>query len=253
MSTDTPCNSTSNNADTTPALGKLKRMLPLGVIALAAVVVFAFDLDSYLSFTALRENRTMLVSFVESHSLVSALLFVTVYAASTALSLPGAIWLTISSGFLFGTTLGTLYAVVGATIGATGIFLIARTAFGDILRKKARSSLARMEKGFGENAFSYLLVLRLIPLFPFFLVNLVPAFLGVPLRTYMLATFVGIIPGGFVYANVGSGLGSILDTSGVFSIRGILTPDIVTALVGLAILALLPVVYKKLKTRRLAA
>ena len=150
MSTDTPCNSTSNNADTTPALGKLKRMLPLGAIALAAVVVFAFDLDNYLSFTALRENRTMLVSFVESHSLVSVLLFVTVYAASTALSLPGAIWLTISSGFLFGTTLGTLYAVVGATIGATGIFLIARTAFGDILRKKAGSSLARMDNTNGR-------------------------------------------------------------------------------------------------------
>ena len=97
------------------------------------------------------------------------------------------------------------------------------------------------------------MVLRLIPLFPFFLVNLVPAFLGVPLRTYMLATFIGIIPGGFVYANVGAGLGSILDTSGVFSIGGILTPEIVTALVGLAILALLPVGYKMLKTRRVAA
>ena len=193
------------------------------------------------------------MSFVERHSLASALLFIAFYAVSTVLSLPGAIWFTISSGFLFGTTLGTFYAVVGATIGTTGIFLIARTALGNILQRKMGSSLRRMEEGFRENAFSYLLVLRLIPLFPFFLVNLVPAFLGVPVRTYILATFVGIIPGGFVYANVGLGLGSILETSGAFSLSGILTPEVVIALVGLAVLALLPVGYEKLKARRAPA
>ena len=158
--------------------------------------------------------------------------------------------MTITGGFLFGQWLGTTYVIFAATIGATILFLAARTALGDVLHAKAGPFLQKMEAGFQENALSYLLVLRLIPAFPFFIVNLVPAFLGVSLRVYVIATFVGIIPGTFVYATVGAGLGSIFDAGGEFSAGSILTPEIITALIGLAILALLPVAYKKVKAKR---
>ena len=128
----------------------------------------------------------------------------------------------------------------------------AKTALGDALRDRAGPWLKKLEAGFHENALSYLLVLRLIPLFPFFVVNLVPAFLGVRLRTYVIGTVVGIIPGSFVFASVGAGLGSLFDMTmgNELELSGILTPEIVTALVGLALLSLLPVAYKKYKARQ---
>ena len=153
--------------------------------------------------------------------------------------------MTIAGGFLFGQTLGTVYVVFAATVGATILFIAAKTAFGDLLRARAGPFLQRMETGFRENALSYLLVLRLIPAFPFFIVNLVPAFLGVPVGIYIVATFIGIIPGTFVYALVGAGLGSIFDSGEDFTAASILTTEIIAALAGLAILALLPVAYKR--------
>ena len=153
-------------------------------------------------------------------------------------------------GFMFGSFFGTGLIVVGATVGATILFVAAKTAIGDALRARAGASIRKMEAGFQENAFNYLLVLRLIPLFPFFLVNLVPAFLGVQLRTYVAATFIGIIPGSFVFAQVGTGLGSRWNPCETFSVSGILTPDIIAALVGLALLSLLPVAYKKYRARK---
>ena len=133
-----------------------------------------------------------------------------------------------------------------------GAAVIPKTALGDALRAKAGPWLKKLEAGFHENALSYLLVLRLIPLFPFFAVNLVPAFLGVRLRTYVIGTALGIIPGSFVFASVGAGLGSLFDTTmgGEVELSGALTPEIVTALVGLAALSLLPVAYKKYQARR---
>jgi len=157
--------------------------------------------------------------------------------------------LTITGGFLFGSIVATVLVVVAATLGATLVFLIARSALGDPLRARAGPFLQRMEAGFQEDAFNYLLVLRLIPIFPFWIVNLVPAFLGVPLRTYVLGTSIGIIPGSFVFASVGAGLGSVLDSGQAFSPASVLTPQVVIALVGLALLALLPVAYRKWKGR----
>lgn len=225
------------------------RLLPVAVILGAIAVVFAFDLDRFLTFEALREHREVLAGFVERNGALAVLAFVLIYATSTALSLPGGAVLTISAGFLFGSWLGTASVVIGATTGAVGVFLIAKTALGDALRAKAGPALKKMEAGFRENAMSYLLVLRLIPLFPFFLVNIVPAFLGVPLRTYAIATFVGIIPGSFVFASVGAGLGSIFDSMQAFNPSSALTPEVVTALVGLSILSLLPVAYKKIAAK----
>jgi uncharacterized membrane protein YdjX (TVP38/TMEM64 family) len=235
-----------------PARFPVRRLLPLAALTLAVAVVFAFDLDRYLTFDALRENRAALTSFVAANGVLASVAYVLIYATAVALSLPGGAVLTMAGGFLFGTVLGSVLVVLAATVGATLLFLIAKTALGDPLRARAGPFLKKMEAGFQENALSYLLVLRLIPLFPFFIVNLVPAFLGVSLRTYVLATFVGIMPGSLVYASVGAGLGSVFDRSEAFAPSSILAPQIAVALVGLAVLALLPVLHRMLKARRAA-
>lgn len=227
-----------------------KRLVPLLVLGAGLVAFFAFGLDQYLTFDALKENRAWLLDQVEQSPVFAALVYMGIYIAVVAFSLPGGAVMTITGGFLFGQWLGSVYVVFAATVGATILFIAAKTALGDLLRAKAGPFLQKMEAGFREDALSYLLVLRLIPLFPFFIVNLVPAFLGVSLRVFFIATFAGIIPGSFVYATVGAGLGSIFDAGGEFSARGILTPEIITALVGLAVLALLPVVYKRYKAKR---
>lgn len=227
-----------------------KRLIPLLVLVAGLIAFFALGLDQYLTFDALKENRAWLLEQVEQSAVLAALVYMGIYIAVVAFSLPGGAVMTITGGFLFGQWLGSAYVVVAATIGATILFIAAKTALGDLLRAKAGPFLQKMEAGFREDALSYLLVLRLIPLFPFFIVNLVPAFLGVSLRVFFIATFAGIIPGSFVYATVGAGLGSIFDAGGDFSARGILTPEIITALVGLAVLALLPVVYKRYKAKR---
>ena len=226
------------------------KFVPLGVLAAGIAAFFALGLDQYVSFEALREHRDVLANFVADNPLVAPLAFMVIYAVVVAFSLPGGAIMTIAGGFLFGTVWGTAWVVLSATLGATILFVIAKTSLGDLLRAKAGPWLRKMENGFKENALSYLLVLRLIPLFPFFVVNLVPAFLGVNLRTYVIGTLLGIVPGSFVYATVGAGLGSLFDSNGAFTATGILTPEIVTALVGLSLLSLLPVAYKKIKARR---
>lgn len=231
----------------------LRRLWPLGLLMLGIGAFFGFGLDQYLTFEALRANRAVLTGFVAEHALLAAVLYVLIYATVVALSVPGGAVLTITGGFLFGALTGTALVVVAATSGATLLFLIARTTLGDALRARAGPFLKKMEAGFRANALSYLLVLRLIPLFPFFVVNLVPAFLGVRLRTYVLGTFFGIMPGSFVYTSVGAGLGSVFDRQENFSPAGILTPEILIALLGLALLSLLPVAYRRLRARRQAA
>jgi len=220
------------------------------VFVAGLVMFFALGLDRYLSIDTLRRYHEVLRAWVETAGVLAALVFMVVYIVTVALSLPGATVLSIASGFLFGTLWGMVIVIVSATLGGTALFVIAKTAFGDALRARAGPWLHTLEAGFREHALSYLLVLRLIPLFPFFIVNLVPAFLGVPLSTFVLGTFVGIIPGSFVYTSVGAGLGSVFDAGETFSVKSVLTPQIVTALVGLAVLALVPVAYKKIMARR---
>lgn len=229
---------------------RIKRLWPVAVLLAGLGAYYAFGLDAYFNFDVLRDNRDILLDHVAQYGIIAALLFAVLYIVVVAFSLPGGAFLTIAGGFLFGPVLGTAYVVIAATIGATLLFLIAKTAIGDALRRRMGPSLQKMEAGFRENAFSYLLVLRLIPLFPFFVVNLVPAFLGVPLRTYFMATLIGIIPGTFVFAQVGAGLGSIFDSGESLTASGILTPDIILALSGLALLSLAPILYKKLKAKR---
>ena len=230
----------------------LRKLLPLLALVALGGLIFWFDLDRYLSFSALKEHRHALIAFVEDRMLLAVLTYIAVYALATAVSLPGGAILSVAGGFLFGAWFGTLWIVIAATMGATAIFLIARSALGGPLRRRAGPALRRMEEGFSRNAFSYLLTLRLIPLFPFFLVNLVPAFLGVTLRTYVSATAVGVIPGAFVFASSGVGLGSVFDSSETFSASSVLTPEILVALTGLGLLSLLPVVYKRVRARQSA-
>ena len=228
----------------------IKRIAPLAVLLAAIVAFFALGLHRYLSFETLREHREQLLAFVDQNAFLAPLIFIGIYAAVVALSVPGGAVLTISGGFLFGVLAGGFYVVVAATIGATIVFLIAKTALGDALRAKAGPRIRRMEEGFREDAFSYLLVLRLIPIFPFWLVNIVPAFLGVSVGTYVLGTFLGIIPGSFVYASVGNGLGAVFDAGETPDLGIIFKPAIIIPIIGLAVLALLPIAYRKFKARK---
>lgn len=232
--------------------GLARKILPLMALAAVVGLVLWFDLDRYLTFAALKEHRHALVSFVDRQMALAVLTYLAVYTLATAVSLPGGAILSIAGGFLFGPWLGTLWIVIAATLGAGAIFLLARTALGEPLRRRAGPALRGMEAGFKKNAFSYLLTLRLIPLFPFFLVNLVPAFLGVNLRTYIAATSIGVIPGAFVFASSGVGLGSVFDSSQTFSAGSVLTPEVLVALSGLGLLSLLPVVYKRVRARQSA-
>ncbi len=232
-----------------PRGGGLRRWLPVAVLGLGFVLFFAYDLQRFISFEALQEHRNRLDAEIARNEALVAAAFVGIYALVVAFSIPGGAIMTVSAGFLFGTLLAACYGVVGGTLGAVCVFLAARTAFGEVLRAKAGPALKRMEEGFRDNAFSYMLFLRLVPLFSFWLVNLVPAFLGVPLRTYFFATLVGVIPGALVYASLGNGAGVILDAGGEPDLGIVFRPDVLLPLLALAALALVPVAYKKFKAR----
>jgi len=225
----------------------LTRFLPVLILVSGLALAFYFDLHHYFSLSALKEHREFLEGFTQDNFILSIIIFMSVYALVVAFSLPGGAIMTITGGFLFGTLVGGSATVIGATLGATAIFLAARTALGDGLKKHAGPWVNRMEDGFKENAVSYMLVLRLVPIFPFFAVNLAPAFLGVSTKVYILTTLLGIIPGTFVYTSVGNGLGHLLDSGQDPDLGIIFSPEILGPILGLAILAMIPVLYKKFK------
>ena len=224
-----------------------RRAAPIAVLVIGLVAFFALGLDHYLTLESLKENRGVLRQWVEAQGLVAGLAYAAVYAVAIALSIPGGLILTVVGGFLFGPYWATVYIVFGATIGATVVFFAARYAFADFLRAKAGPALAKMEAGFNQHPKSYLFVLRLVPLFPFWLVNVVPAFLGVSIANFVTATFFGIIPGCFIYALVGDGAGALLDRGHDLDLWIIFEPRFIWPIVGLAVLALLPIVYHKIR------
>jgi uncharacterized membrane protein YdjX (TVP38/TMEM64 family) len=226
------------------------RLLPLVILCLGLVAFFALGWHRYVSFETIRTYRGMLMDWVGRWGMFAALAYIVCYALMAAFSIPGGALATIVGGYLFGLWLGVAASVIGATLGAVAVFLAARTALGELLRAKAGGALRRMEDGFRRNAFSYLLVLRLVPIFPFWLVNLVPAFCGVSLRTYTLATLIGIIPGSFVFASVGNGLGALLDRGETPDLKIVFQWEILLPILGLALLALLPVLVRKLQARK---
>lgn len=221
-----------------------KLFIVLAVVALLLALRFT-GLGELLSLDTLARHRAVLTGWVAGNPLLAALAYVAVYTAATAFSVPGALVLTLSGGFLFGAVLGTALTVVGATAGATLVFLFAQRVFGADALQKLGPRAEGLARGIQANAWSYLLVLRLVPLFPFFLVNLVPAFCGVRTSVFVASTALGIIPGTAVFSLSGAGLGRVLDAGGTPSLAGILTPEIIAALCGLALLALLAIPLKK--------
>ncbi|MEQ6201801.1 TVP38/TMEM64 family protein [Sulfitobacter sp. HNIBRBA2951] len=220
-----------------------------GPIALIAVVALlgAFALRDYLSFDALRDNREALIAFRDSNFALTVVAFMAAYIAIVAFSLPGAAVATLTGGFLFGTAFGTGVNVIGATLGATAIFLAARMGLGDKLRARMEASegmVAKIKAGLDENQWSMLFFIRLVPAVPFFVANLIPAFLGVPLRRFVISTFLGIIPGSLVYTSVGAGLGEVFARGETPNLGIIFEPHILLPILGLCALSLLPVVIK---------
>ena len=233
-----------------PPLSPLRRFLPLAVLIAGLIAFFALRLDRYLSLSALAENRVMLLDWVTKSGALAPLVFIGLYAAVVATSVPGGAVMTLAGGFLFGTMLGTVYSALGATIGAAAVFLAARTALGEILCARAAPFLRKMEAGFRDNAVSYMLHLRLVPLYPFWLVNLVPALLGVPFAIYIATTMIGILPGTAVYSSVGNGLGALVDAGQMPDIHIIFKPAVLGPLLALGLLSLAPAFYRKFKARR---
>ncbi len=209
------------------------------VIGLAIGAFFWFDLDAYLTLENVKANRDRLLTLTDEHRPAAVAGFVLTYGLVTGLSLPGATILTLVGGFLFGSLLGTVFVNLGATSGATLAFLTARYLLRDWVERKFGQKLGPIQTGFTKNAFSYLVTLRLVPLFPFFLVNLVSGLTRVPLGTYVVATALGIVPGSFVYAYAGRQLGTIN------SLKEIASPHVILAFTLLGLLALVPILYRR--------
>jgi uncharacterized membrane protein YdjX (TVP38/TMEM64 family) len=224
-----------------PGRGKL---IVLTLFAVAIGAFFYFDLHHQLTLESLKANRDALLAFTEQHYLTAVATFVASYCLVVAFSLPGAVFFTLAGGFLFGSVVGTLYVNLAATSGATLAFLASRYLLRDWVEGKFGSRLEPIQTGFARNAFGYLMTLRLIPLFPFFIVNLVSGLTRVSLGTYVAATAIGIIPGSFVYAYAGRQLGTIN------SLKEIASPNVLMAFTLLGFLALVPIMYQKWNARK---
>jgi uncharacterized membrane protein YdjX (TVP38/TMEM64 family) len=239
----------------------LGRLAPVIIIAAAGIFVVAMGWHRQLSLETLVRHRAMLDDFVAAHYGAALAAFLGVYIAAVSLSVPGAVFLTITGGLLFGTIVGGIAAVIAATIGATVIFLIARSAFSEYVLCRAGPRLAKIVDGFCADAFSYLLFLRIVPVFPFFLVNLAPALVGVRVPVFVAATALGVVPATFVFASVGAGLDSVVRAQAAmyhaclaaggaacrldFDPGAALTPQLIGALVALGLLALVPVAVRR--------
>src|SRR5215469_15762617 len=246
-----------------------RRLAPVAAVVLVMALVFAMGWHRYLSLETLVRHRAAIDSFVAARYGLAVATFIAAYVAAVALSIPGAAILTITGGVLFGWLIGGFAAMIGATTGATIVFLIARGACGESILRRAGPLASKLADGFRADAFHYLLFLRLVPVFPFWLVNLAPAVVGVRLPTFVLATAIGIIPGTFAYALVGGGLDSVIaaqeaayhaciaagrpDCRLNFSMSALVTPQLLAALVALGVVALIPVVVRKWRARRGAA
>ena len=222
------------------------RFLPLRVLGISFFGFFWLGLDRYLSIQALKDNKDLLIQWRDENYFMAALLFVGAYGVLSGISVPVGLWMTLAGGFMFGTVAGGFLSLLGASLGAIAIFLAARYTFADVLKEKCGPAIAKMEAGFKENQLSYMLVLRLVPLFPFWLVNLVPAFLNVSPGIYVVGTLFGMVPGALVYASVGNGLNTVFGSGSQPDLNIILSPNILIPIMGLAALALIPVIYKKL-------
>jgi len=216
-----------------------KRIMILLLITGAIAVFYILDLQKFLTLSSLKENRQALLIAYQAHRPAFTFGFILIYIVQTALSLPGAAILTLAGGAIFGAAMGTLWVNIGASTGALLAFLLARTLLRDWVMKRFGEKMKAFDRGLSKNGLSYLLFLRLVPLFPFFLVNLACGVTGLSTRTYLAGTIIGILPGSFVFANAGASLASIESISQVSS------PRVLTSLALLGIFALVPVIYRK--------
>lgn len=226
-----------------------RKRLPIVIIAAAAMLGAVF-LRDYLSFQTLADNREALIAFRDENYVSAVLVFMAIYVVIVAFSLPGAAIATLTGGFLFATFPGALINMTAATIGATAIFLAARSGFGDRLAEKMESSeglVKKIKDGIDENQWSVLFLIRLVPAVPFFVANLVPALVDVPLRRFVISTFFGIIPGSVVYTSVGAGLGEVFARDETPDLSIIFEPHILFPILGLCALAALPIILKTLR------
>jgi uncharacterized membrane protein YdjX (TVP38/TMEM64 family) len=229
-----------------------QRFVPIGLLVLGLILFFALGLQHYLALDSLKAHRAALLAFVALHPLLAPAAYGAVYVAIIAFSIPGGTILTIAGGFLFGTLEAASLATCSATLGGTILFLATRTALADFFRARMGPRLIRFEDGFNRNAFSYLFASRLIPMFPFPIVNIASGLLGVNARTFVVATFLGIIPATVVFAGLGSGLGTLFDRGAEPNLHLIFEPRIFLPLIGLAILALIPPLWRALAAARKA-
>jgi uncharacterized membrane protein YdjX (TVP38/TMEM64 family) len=228
------------------------KKLPLMVILVVALVG-AFTLRDYLSFETLRDNREALTAYRDANYMSTVVVFVLIYVVIVAFSLPGATIATLTGGFMFATFPGVLFNLTGATVGATFIFLAARWGLGENLARRLDASHGAVKKikdGIDENQWSMLFLIRLVPAVPFFVANLIPALVGVPLSRFVITTFLGIIPGGLVYTSVGAGLGSIFERGETPDLGIIFEPQFILPILGLCGLAILPIVLKAVRHKK---
>ncbi len=236
--------------DQTPPRTSLMAKLPILVILGVAVVGF-FTLRSYASFDVLADHREALMAYRDAHFMMATLAFIGTYVGITAFSLPGAAVISVTGGFLFGLFPGVLYNVVSATIGAIVIFLAARSGFGESLSRKMSESggaAARLQSALRKNEWSMLFIMRLVPIVPFFVANLVPAFTGTRLSRFAISTFIGIIPGALVFTSIGSGVGEVFARGERPDLSVLWQPHIIGPILGLAALSALPIFFKKKTT-----
>lgn len=230
----------------------LRRVLPLLLIVVVAVGGY-FALKDVLSFDTLRDNREVLIAWRDSNYVLAAIVFIAIYIAVVAFSLPGAGVMTLAGGFLFGIFPGALFCIIGATLGAIAIFSAAKMGLGDMLHAKLAEKpglMQKMEAGLRENEISFLFLMRLVPAVPFFLANLAPAFLGVGLRNFAFTTFFGIMPGSVVLTSVGAGLGEVFARGESPNLGIIFEPHILGPILGLCALAVLPIIIKKFTKKK---
>ncbi|MBC8130260.1 MAG: TVP38/TMEM64 family protein [Rhizobiaceae bacterium] len=228
--------------------GSWWRYAPIALIAVGLLLAYWLGAHQYLSLDHLYAKRMALKAFVVDNLALSAAGFCFFYAIAIAFVFPAPVILTVAAGFLFGWWLGGLLAITGATIGGSALFLAARSAFGDVLRRRAGGAIKRFAEGFRRDAFTYLLVLRLTPVLPVAALNIGPAFFDISLRSFALATFLGIIPGAMVYAFLGSGLDRALKIAGKsenLAIHDLMTVELTVALVGLTLLSLVGIALRK--------
>jgi uncharacterized membrane protein YdjX (TVP38/TMEM64 family) len=229
------------------SLALLKRFGPAVLVVAAVVAAFASGITHHLSVHELRERRELIIAMDQAHPVLSVLAYVGIYTLVIALSLPAALPMTVAGGLFFGPWIGGLAAAIGVTLGGAIVYVVSRTAAGDVLRRFAGPRVAEIEDGVRRDAFFYIMMLRLLPIMPFGLTTLALGFLEIPLLTFVAATFIGIVPLSFIYARLGWGLNAAFASHQRLNLHSLLQPPILIALGALALLSLSPVIIRQLR------